>query len=144
MELPEEVILRDAGKKVRMIEEVWREHKNLSKMLGMKCEVSNLGLVRRERKTGGGYMYYTQSLRNKGSGKKGRVWFVTIKDIPMKVHQLVWEAFYGQMDVPWYRSDVVIDHINGISLDNRLVNLQLLPALLNSQKQDRDDSKGLF
>lgn len=131
---------RDAGKKVGMIQEVWRKHERLSYTSGFEIEVSNLGLVRRA-KGDGNFLYYTPQFRNKGTAKRNHnYWYVQIKGEYLKIHQLVWEAFFGA----WWHTEKVIDHINGISLDNRLVNLQLLDPLQNAKKQDRDDSKGLF
>ena len=48
-----------------------------------------------------------------------------------KQHRIIWELFHGE-DIP---SDMVIDHINNIPTDNRIVNLQLLTRGDNNTKE---------
>lgn len=134
----EEVQSRRKGLKIKCIQEVWMKHLHLSDVSRFTIEVSNLGLVRRERATGEGWHYYSQHIKKK-SNKLGQ-WFVSINAKQYPVHQLVWEAFHGH----WRDLNLLIDHINGISLDNRLVNLRLMTISDKSSKGNKDDSRGLF
>jgi hypothetical protein len=125
----EEVILRNKGMPIKLIQEVWRECYGYS-----EYEVSNLGLVRRK-KSG---RILTPHIRNRGKDKKNSLYYaVYLKNSYAYIHRLVYKSFYGD-----YKG--VVDHINGVSLDNRLVNLRELSNYENAFKGNRDDSKGLF
>jgi len=129
MSVLEEIQKRDAGQKVTIIQEVWRD----CYLNEQKYEVSNLGMVR-NKKSG---KYLAPMLQTK---KGYQSYVVKLKGEKRKVHQLVWRSFMGGREVYPY----VIDHINGISLDNRLINLQLLTNTVNGIKGNNDWSNGLF
>ena len=103
-----------------MIEE-WKD------IADYEYQVSNLGRVRslkrniimKPRKDKYGYLYV--NLYNKVRKT-------------YKVHQLVAMAFLNHNPCGM---DVVVDHINNIKDDNRLVNLQLISCELNNQKDKK-------
>jgi hypothetical protein len=129
----EEQLKVKKGEKVKVIQQVWKQCKEYPEI-----EVSNLGLVR-EKKSGN---YKAQAIRYKDAYDREHdrgYWTTYVRKVQKKVHQLVWTAFQG--DVP---QGYNIDHINGIRYDNRLVNLRIVLAKINSSKGNRDESKGLF
>jgi len=62
---------------------------------------------------------------------------VNIAGIPRKVHQLVAEAF---LDHKPCGNKIVVDHINNVSTDNRLANLQLISNRQNLSKDKKGGS----
>lgn len=55
------------------------------------------------------------------SGKGKDYWQISIKDKVYKVHRIVWALKYGKPDV-----NLVIDHIDGNGLNNKIENLRLV------------------
>lgn len=51
------------------------------------------------------------------------------KRVSIKMHQFIWETFYGERDM-----SLTIDHIDGNKLNNSLVNLQQISREANTSK----------
>lgn len=143
-DLPE-IIKRERGEIVKVIYEEWRPC-----YIDKEYEVSNLGMIKRKaRLLKSGKMseekYYLYNKRYKNPENKERwYWTLTINGKVRQVHQLIFFSFYPHLYKDRYYTEFHIDHINGISEDNRLVNLRWLPALENSLKGRKDHSNGLF
>ncbi len=103
------------------MEEVWK------KLNGYDYEISSLGRIKSlkrniilsQRKDHAGYYYV-----NLYAGKRKT----------FKVHQLVAMVFMNHIPCGL---KIVVDHINNISDDNRLENLQLISCTLNNQKDKK-------
>ncbi len=52
------------------------------------------------------------------------------KGVELRIHRLAWEAFHGAIP-----KGMVIDHINGITDDNRLLNLRAVTIKVNTNKR---------
>ena len=99
------------------MEEIWKDvvgHEG-------RYKVSNMGNVYSSRKRGMLKPYPDKDgYLRVGIGSKTR-----------RVHQLVYEAFYGPLQP---NDNLVVDHINSNRQDNRAVNLRLLDNVENAQR----------
>lgn len=118
--------------------EVWKDIKGYEG----KYQVSNLGRVKSlkrwvKRPTNGGYFIKERILKqSKGVGNYLIVGLSkNMKSKSHSVHKLVAEAFLG------YEDNLVVDHINNISTDNRLSNLQYISHRENTSKDKIGSSK---
>ena len=134
----EEQELVARGERLKLIQEVWVP----CYIHGSTYLVSNLGLVKNVK---GRFLSQFLHYKDKASREKEKGYYcVTLKGDRAPVHQLVYRSFMGMENDRNSKSAKVIDHINGIQLDNRLVNLRALEGRTNSSKGNRDDSNGLF
>lgn len=63
--------------------------------------------------------------------KKKDGWVITINSVKYFAHRLAWFYVYGSID-----QNLVIDHINGNPLDNRIDNLRLVTQAVNCRNQN--------
>lgn len=135
--IPEEIVLRDKGEKIKLIQEVW-----VPCFFDKNYLVSNLGLVKRFRKIN---KKSKEIMPDKylSVGTYNRYYEVSLSGKSYKLHQVVYYSFFPEEYVKRNR-EYCIDHINGIKEDNRLVNLRLLNWLQNCDKANKDASNGLF
>ena len=107
-----------------------------------KYQVSDLGRVKSlkrwvDNKGNGGYFIKEKVLKAQNGGNNYLIVGLS-KDMKSKsyaVHKLVAEAFLGK------KENAVIDHINNISSDNTLINLQYISQRENVSKDKQGTSK---
>ena len=136
----EEQILVAKGEKLKCIQEVWVEC-----YCDYRYEVSNLGLIRKKptdtvkQKVLIPHIFWIHPILKRT--EDSFYWGIRLSRYGIKsdnmLHHLVYRSFNG------YEKGV-IDHINGIKQDNRLVNLRDISRVENSRKQNKDESLGLF
>ena len=122
--------------------EVWKDIPNYEGMY----QVSNLGNVKSLSRTilkNGKYPSITKEILLKPSKDGKGYYFVYLSISSIKkayrVHQLVLMAFNSY--IPNRNSNIVIDHINNIRIDNRLENLQVITQRQNLSKDKKGTSK---
>ena len=107
-----------------------------------KYQVSNLGMVKSLKRwvnhpSNGGYFIKEKTLKAQNGGNNYLIVGLS-KDMKSKsyaVHKLVAETFLGKKD------NAIIDHINNISTDNSLANLQYISQRENVSKDKQGTSK---
>lgn len=75
-----------------------------------------------------GDLYDIKTGKKKACVVKRGYYYIHVGDKQLRAHRIAWMIAKG--DIP---SGMVIDHINGIRTDNRLVNLRLIDTKSNSQ-----------
>ena len=64
-------------------------------------------------------------------------WIISIEYVKYSAHRLAWFYVHGEID-----DDLVIDHINGDPLDNRIENLRLVTQSMNMRNMKGRVTKG--
>lgn len=113
-----------------MQKEIWKDIPNYDG----KYQVSNLGRVK-------SFCKSKETLKTNYLDKTG-YYVVSIcknnKSTPTKVHQLVAICFHNHIPCGF---KLVVDHINGDKLDNRVENLQIVTNRYNTSKDKKGTSK---
>lgn len=102
--------------------EIWKDIKGFEGLY----QVSDLGNVRNAKSKN------LKALNLNGSGYYQVTLYKANATRTRKVHQMVAEAFLNH--IPNMTNEIVVDHINNIHIDNRLVNLNLISNRENSSK----------
>lgn len=74
----------------------------------------------------------SKSTRSNGYGK---YWVVRVNGKQTQVHRIIWELFHGKIE-----SDLVVNHINNDSYDNKIKNLEVCTQKQNMRRTKRHNT----